>query len=1236
MADQTIEISNVMGSRGVASEATLLLLLDEFKKREGGTTSRDRTVDLFNRSASSASRSFDNTGDAADGLGKRFLDTAKVFASGARRTEDFVKALAGGEGRLSSLAGYLDNTIDTFRRLSSVGAGFNNSMFDMISASANSAMEMNDFAQFVGTNSQTIRLLGGTVTEGAKALGEFSKELRNSPAGTQLMNMGFTIEDLNEGLVNYTDLQFRLGRGDTLRTKNLAVATAEYLEEVDAIAKATGKSREEIMNLGKEIAGDARVRALQSRLGEEASSRLSQNLTLAAGAIPGLTESFFNMASGTPIDDFSKLLISSVGPAGAALNELMQRADNMDPASFTAEFSRLMPQIGDALSRMDPQQLAALGEFGSGLAGRLPDLARMGDQMDRTAMMSMQRAQEEASRQSRITGIFANFENAIISARRFLVDTFLDSALATALSNMGEKLFDLFSENGTGGIGWGLNLLGNAFNSLAGPNGILTSMVNWMSTELDEGGALYDAYVWLTNKIAEVGTAIGSWWNNFTANIQSEGLWGAVKIELEKFAGQLQTWYTDLFNNQNGSSTASVVSDWFRNIFERVNTMLFGGPDLNVRRQLESEIETAREELRIASAAGSPSEGPARQAAERLALLEAQLNDIPETQGMFSNFTNRLTDFLYGSIPTGNNEELRESLDSYQAQRAELIQGINTDERDLEHWRSVLERTRLTNNRQEQRKAEFFIGIIEGNLENRERLLSEVDQNISGYETAINQIDSGTETEIQGFIPRMLDKMKTLMFGNEVTTTDAFGDQITKREGGILQSIIQGFSDLFDRQEITTALSEAITKIFESTTTGLSEFWNGETGTKLQNDIRSFFRDLIATMEAAFVNSFLARTILGIDRQEVAIKSATEDTSTLSSSEIQNLATVIAERTNTPLMETYTSNLGSGEEQRELFLSSLSDDTSAYLRDAIDNGPWYKTSGAVFKDAISDLAETIRSGQGTTQDITRLQELYRSLASFGELEVPTFGESLRGESRLTDTVTVELDQRGANADLMELAGDLFRQYQGTEGFEDRSTLVDVIGRSIGDAIANTGFNEDERKGLLERWATEIVPHLAAQSLQFNQGTKGFEDFGKGRLAMLHGREAVIPENSPEGKLLLNGNQYISNVTQPKDKVDTNQSLQGIIGNISNIIQSNGVSNLSNEIKTLASAIQAFESKPSPVSQPVNQTALINKIDELNTTMKHVVELLDSGVDVQRKTMKGIRSLGTDFYRGGIG
>ena len=545
MADNTVEISNVQGPRGVASEATLLMLLDAMKAMTGNSSQQAKVQELYTKAQKVGTTETKRSGSAIKNLGTAALDTTKAFVAGARRTEEFAEALMGGTNAVTRFFGYMDSNIDMFRSLSSVGASFNNSMIDMIAASANSAMEMGDFTNFVRTNSESIRLLSGTVSQGAQAFGEFSKNLRNSDTGYQLMTMGFTIEDLNDGLVSYIDLQTNLGRRELLRTQNVGMATAEYLEDLDALAKVTGRSREELAGLTRQVSTDSRVRALAARATQEGADNLTKNLALATSAVPGMAESFMNIASGIPIDDLSKALETGAGSAGRALADLMENAENLDTDEFASQFSRLAPQVADFLQEAyEPTQLAAMKMQG-GVVGAIAELAGFGAQLDRSAMMNMEEAREQAAQQNRLTGIFGNFENAVISARRFLVDLFLDSKLASALRNLGETLGNMIGGVGTGTFqGFGSMLSDIASKVLD----TLGGFVQWVDDDLNsEDSKIRSALTTFGEKLSEAANAVKNWFSAFQADVEEQGLMNTIKERFTALADRVKEYIMDLF-----------------------------------------------------------------------------------------------------------------------------------------------------------------------------------------------------------------------------------------------------------------------------------------------------------------------------------------------------------------------------------------------------------------------------------------------------------------------------------------------------------------------------------------------------------------------------------------------------------------------------------------------------------------------------------------------------------------
>lgn len=150
---------------------------------------------------------------------------------------------------LQGLKQEVKGSIDTFTALSATGNAFNNDIIGMKVAAANSRMSLDDLSQLLQKNNGEVAKsfagLGGSVTKGSQVFTDFSKTFFDSGLTENLRQMGYSSKDLNEVLA--TQIGFQKSTTDTsvqgqIRT---AAATAALAEEMDLVAKLTGKTRKD-------------------------------------------------------------------------------------------------------------------------------------------------------------------------------------------------------------------------------------------------------------------------------------------------------------------------------------------------------------------------------------------------------------------------------------------------------------------------------------------------------------------------------------------------------------------------------------------------------------------------------------------------------------------------------------------------------------------------------------------------------------------------------------------------------------------------------------------------------------------------------------------------------------------------------------------------------------------------------------------------------------------------------
>ena len=435
-------------------------------------------------------------------LGVGAADLATKFMLGGDRMND----LAGNIPVLGTLTEVLDRNIDVYRQASSVGATFGNSLESMRMAAARAELPLDAFQSMVSENSEALATLGGTVSDGARRLGRLSQELRTSEMGERFMGMGFTMEELNEGMADFITLQARQGRISRMTDAQIREGSEEYIEQLDALARLTGKSRKEQADLIAQNQAQANVAAMRSRLEGERLANFDASMAAASGISQEFGTTMADLADGVAQTEFGQKLMTQIPEFGTLAEQMA--AGEVSSAEFARRIQALAPELEefrDSMPTAMVQRLMGQGGFGELLAS-ITDLSKFAANAADPGEI-----EEEQKRRNAITETLTGFEQTLSSIRSRIVSAFLDSDI---------------------------------FNRVTGE---METFLNWLDMDLAGGKSNLDSFV---DNFMNAVEPVSDWFSKFMDDIKEFGIKDTL---MNLFSDVADTIKSSLFGGLTGN-----------------------------------------------------------------------------------------------------------------------------------------------------------------------------------------------------------------------------------------------------------------------------------------------------------------------------------------------------------------------------------------------------------------------------------------------------------------------------------------------------------------------------------------------------------------------------------------------------------------------------------------------------------------------------------------------------------
>ena len=559
---QDVDIRNVGGPRprdGVASEATLAELLEAVKRSGGGGSTRTaetRAMDSFARSTREAAADQGTLSKAVAATEAALDAFEETIKNNTKRLSEFTENIIGNSNlitrSLNRFNYFVDENIDRFRSLSSIGASFGNSLNDLVSTAVDGKMGIGEFTSLVMENAEVLRSLSGTVTEGSKRFANLSTQLRAGRLGKELYSIGYTFSEINETLLNYIDISRRSMLNERMTDSELIQGTEAYVNELERLTKITGMSRKEAQAAMEQQMGDQRIRMQLAKMNPEEAARFQTNMAYLDNQVSGMGEVFRQLASMDPGDELTRML-QVFAPELASGARDMQNMTTGELHNFIASFG---DQIDEMSTAMGEEQVAYLYRTNSVFR----EMFNMASQANRLSSLSeeeRQRLDKELSSRSQLTSTFAYFEEQMRQVTGDIMNSFFDTANMTggfneAISELAKAFFGLINPQTAGSVTSLTDTFAGIISTLFGPEGSITRGIRSLTTFLqkdetkrtfenimqkikDFGNGLVDFFIGTEQRSAQAGERTGGLFRRlysmFVNVIESEDTFTGILVE---------------------------------------------------------------------------------------------------------------------------------------------------------------------------------------------------------------------------------------------------------------------------------------------------------------------------------------------------------------------------------------------------------------------------------------------------------------------------------------------------------------------------------------------------------------------------------------------------------------------------------------------------------------------------------------------------------------------------------